>query len=724
MPPEKDYAIRELARLRLTVRSDLIFAPRGADRDGYYVIEDPIRSKFHRVGMAEYAFISLLDGQIQVGDALQKVARISPEYALSEQQAATICKWLIESELAFTPESSQAGRLIERARTGEAARSWQRFNPIVFRIPLLHPSRTIGLLTPWLSWIHSPGGFLAWGVVTATALYQIVSRWDRFVASSEGILAPGNWLWLLLSWIGLKIAHEVSHGVVCHRYGGTVREAGLLMILFAPIAYVDVTSSWRFRSKWQRIHTAAAGMVIEILIASLAALLWSATPPGPLNNVCHNVVIMAGLTTMVININPLMRFDGYYILSDLLEIPNLYGDGQQYWSYWARRYLWGMPATRPSWSRARAWVVPSYGAAAICWRIVISLCLVIGAAALFHGAGIVLASAAVVLWLGGPIVRCFRSLSPRHGGGSPSLFRAALTVVVFVAVTPAILFGIAWPAGKRAPAVVEYAPLTPVRVLSAGFIRELHVRSGQWVQQGQVLAVLSNDKLELEAGQLRISIAQSQLKCRMFKQAQEMAAYQTERKNLESLEVKRREKEFQVAQLVVRAPRSGRVIRRDLDSALGTYLEQGEELLSIGNEEQKEVRISVAQEDLDAFKALQGHTVSVHLPSLLQVSGQLERVNPRATFKIPHSALSAQQGGPLIVKRSDHESGDRDNHADRYELLVPRFNGIVDLATSQSCLLRAGQVGFVTVASGGESIGQHLYRALAGWLRRQVKKQR
>jgi len=473
---ERDHAIRELARQKMTIRGDLVFTPQRSGGEAYYIIEDPVNSKFHRVGLAEYAFISLLDGKTAVGEALRAVAEAAPENALSEQEAAGICKWLVESELAHTPESSQASRLVDKARSARQAASWQRYNPIVFRLPLLRPNRLFESLAARLGWIHSRQALAAWLFVTVMGAYQVALHWDRFLVSSRGVLAPGNWLWLLVSWIALKVVHETSHGIACHRHGGTVREAGVLLILFAPIAYIDVTSSWRFRSKWQRIHTAAAGMYIEGFIAGLAALVWSATAPGSLNNVCHNLVIMASFTTVVINANPLMRFDGYYILSDLAEIPNLYGEGQQYLSYWARRYLLGVPAARPSWSRARGVVVPLYGAAALCWRVLVSTCLVIAATALFRGAGVVLAALAAALWLGVPTARCVRYLFRGKAGETPSLVRLSATAGAAAVIIPVLLVALPWPGLRRAPAVVEYSPLTRVRTVSSGFIRALPVR--------------------------------------------------------------------------------------------------------------------------------------------------------------------------------------------------------------------------------------------------------
>jgi len=718
MTAQKDYAIRELGRLELTLQHDLVFTPHRSGPDAYYVVEDPVNSKFHRIGLAEYTFISLLDGRTSINDVLAMTAKASPQHALSENEAASICKWLVESGLAHTTESSQANQLLAAARTRERSVAMQRWNPIVFRLPLFHPNRFFEKLLPALGWMHCRAAMAAGCLLALIAAYQVTASWDRFLVSSRGIFSPTNWLWLFVSWLALKFIHEISHGIVCKRYGGAVREAGVMLILFAPLAYVDVTDSWRFRSKWRRIQTAAAGMYCEILVAAVACLIWSATDEGTLNNVCYNVIVMASFMTVLVNANPLMRFDGYYICSDLLEIPNLYSSGQQYLSYWAKRYLLGVPATRPSWSRSHERLITMYGVAALCWRVMFCVGIIIAAMALFHGAGIVLAVLAAVLWGGLPAIKFAKYLFGGQSDDAPNLPRFLKTAGTMAVVAVLMLTVVPWPGLSRAPAVVEFAPLTTVRAYSSGFVRELVVQSGQQVEQGQIIAVLENDQLLSELVKLDVEIKQSQLKCRIFQQAQEMASYQAELKNLESLETKQREKARQVDQLTVRAPTSGQILGRNLASRLGSYLSEGEEIIAIGNEKQKEFRFSVAQEDHDTYRDYVGRAVNVRLKPGNWLQANLETLDPRAKLEPAHQALCATYGGPLPVKDRQAGSAEQeDGTSNRYELLAPRFSGSVKLSPLQSTSLNSGQLGTVTIRAFQESIGSHLYNLVVRWIR-------
>ena len=439
----------------LTLRSDLVFSPQQIDGKSGYLIEDPVNSKFYRIGIPEYKFISLLDGSTSVADALRATAVTLADQAFTQDEAATICKWLVDVGLAHTRESSHAGRLAAAAQDADQKGLVQRFNPMFIRLPLLQPDRFLDKIAPWLSWTHGPMGWTLWMVLGLVASCQLVVHWDRFTSETNGIFASSRWVWLGLTWLLLKIIHEVSHGLVCKRYGGTVREGGVVFVLFAPLAYVDVTSSWRFPSKWQRIHTAAAGMYAELLLASLAVVVWSGTGPGLINDTAFNLIIMASFTTLVFNANPLMRFDGYYIFSDLLEIPNLYPSGQQYVRYLVHRYLLSTKATPPRWSKRKNGIIKCYGVSAVLWRVVVSVSLVIAASAMFAGAGLALAIIATMMWVGFPLLKFAKLFF-----ADPSLTRKNRTQFlvrtgVCLTLGTLILTFVPWPGFIRAPAIVE-----------------------------------------------------------------------------------------------------------------------------------------------------------------------------------------------------------------------------------------------------------------------------
>ncbi len=715
-----DYSVRELGLTRLRLRGDLVFTPRTSGGETYYMVEDPLNSRFFRLGHAEYTLVSLLNGRTSIQEALSRLSTVMPHHRLSEADAGGLCRWLVEMDLAHTTESSRATRLAESADRLKQRQLLVRWNPLVFRQPLVQPDRWFVPLTSWFGWLYSPISLVGWLVAVAVGAYHVLSAWDRFAASAQGIFAPNNWLWLAACWVVLKLVHETSHGIVCKRYGGTVGEMGILFILFAPLAYVDVTSSWRFRSRLQRIHVAVAGMYIELLIAAVAAIVWSHTDTGWLNNLCFNVIVMASITTLLFNANPLMKFDGYYVLSDALAMPNLYVNGQQFLRYFARRYLLGTPATLPHWPRGRGAAIRVFGVASFAWRLMVCASLTVAATTMFHGAGVVLAGLAVLMWIGVPTFRFMKYLVAGQPGEQPNRLRFLLTAGSASAACVTVLGFVPWPGASKAPAVVTYSPDTVVRADSAGFVRQILVKSGQCVEQGQLLAVLENRELSRDVADLDLAIRQSEIRGFQHEQKGELAAQQAEMDHREALQSQLAEKRAQLQQLSVRAPRAGKIVRRDVSVLLGSYLKAGDEIVSIGDEHQKELRVSVAQNDLDVFRQRAGKLVRVDLPGHSLWDSRLTKVIPRATLEPTHPALVAANGGTLSVHKVTQGTDDTSEAA--YELFEPRFTGIVRLSETESQKLHAGQCGGILYRPWDQSIGEHLYFALSNWIRERLGK--
>jgi putative peptide zinc metalloprotease protein len=705
-----DHRIRDLGMMALAVRTDLVFTPRTIAGESCYIVEDAVNSKYYSIGIPEYTFISCLDGSTSVSEALSMTARAVPDQALTEQDTASICRWLIDSELAFTAASAGTQRLADAAASKKPG-GLSKWNPLYLKLPLCYPDRFFTKLRPWIDWLYSKPMVITTLALIMIAAYQVLARWNEFIIASQGIFAPGRWLWLGLCWLVLKIVHECSHGAVCKRFGGTVHESGAIFILFAPLAYVDVTSSWRFKSKWHRIYTAAAGMYIELLVAAIAALFWVRTDPGLVNDLCFNVVLMASLTTLAFNANPLMRFDGYYILSDLVDIPNLYSDGQLVLQHYGRKLALGLPSELDSsGSKSRDTFIKLYGVAAFFWRTSVTFFLILAAAMMFDGAGLLIALFAAALWLLVPTCSFLVYLFRGTEWEKPKKLRFVGVVVPLVLLLGFAITHTPWPGVTRAPAVVEYEPLAVVRAGSNGFVREVFVHSGQAVEEGQLIARLENEQLQVELHDVQLSIQQSLKKARVFKQRDELAAFQAEQKKLESLRKQLDEKSVEVAQLEVRAPISGTVIARDPDALLGTYASSGDEIVSIGDEQSKELRLSITQEDVDTFLASVGNRVSARLQGGVRLESDLTRVPPQASLEPPHRSLCSPYGGPLEVRPK--ESTESSDPEDKYELVRPGFMGFVKLPTEYSAQLRAGQRGAVWLARGNESIAGYLWGKL------------
>jgi putative peptide zinc metalloprotease protein len=699
----------------LRLREDLVIAPREFGGQACYVIEDLLRGKFFRVGPAEYALILRLDGHTPISQAVAQAAAAMGTQALSLSEALAVCRWLVEMQLAGTRESLQAEALCRQASRTARQRFWQRYNPLFLMLPLASPDRLLERALPWLGWAFSRPALAVWCLVCLAGLCRLVSSWEELSVESGVLFDPQHWLRMALAWTGLKLVHELFHGISCKRFGGHVPRAGIVLLLFAPVAFVDVTSCWRFRSKWRRMAVAAAGIYVELFIAAVALVIWPWTSPGLVHRLLYDLAVMAGLNTLAFNANPLMRFDGYYILSDLLEIPNLFGQGRQAILNFIKRRILGLEVPQPNWTAGKARACLAYGLAAAAWRTCMCGLLGLTLVAMFSYLGAVLAAALAVAWLGVPWYKAAQEI--RRTAKGQAIRRQRLTVMGALAASACMLAAacLARPAPAPAPAVVEYAPLTVVRARSSGFVRLVLAQDGQAVQAGQVIAVLENEELFAQWADLGLAIEQSLLRGRMAHQADEIAKYQVEAAQQQSLESKRNEIQQQIDSLTVLAPASGRIIARQLDSLVGQYVETGVELAVIGNEEQKELLAAVPQEDVDLYTAQLGRPVQVALAGATLTASRLSKLTPRATRAVPHPALSATAGGPLPVRPKPAADKASAEMQETYELLGPQFSAVVPLSTEQAATLYAGQL--VTVRfSSSQPYGSFLLRRLRHWI--------
>jgi putative peptide zinc metalloprotease protein len=718
-----DYAVRDHLSAVVRLRADLVISPQPGGLEPGYLIEDPLRGRFFHVGLSEFTVLSLLDGRQTIAEALALAARSLGNQALGEREVLGICQWLMENGLAHTDVSAQSGRVSQALERVARQRRLARLNPLAIRLPLANPDRMLTAAMPWLGWLASPACFVAWCLVMSWAGWIVVRDWRQLTDAPLVLLDPVGGLRLLAAWVGLKLWHETLHAVFCKKYGGRVSNAGIMLLFFTPVAYVDVTSSWRFRSRWQRIATAAAGMYGECLAGGLALVAWSRLPPGGPRHLAYCVSLMALAHTLLFNANPLMRFDGYYILSDLCGVPNLAQRGSQYLAALFSQVVLGIRVPLPAWPARIGRMIRLYALAALAWRVMVYASLALFLVGWLSYLGGLLAAAMFVAAAARPLRRAWQYVRQPGRAAALDWRRIAISGTCSVAMFGGLLAAMCLPGLVRVPGVVEYAPLSIVRAASRGFVRELRVADGSLVTAGQVLLVLENEDLERKARDMALELEQATIQSRLHHQNHELAKYQAEVAQCQALKKKLAEAQAEAGQLVIRAAGDGRLIARGFDQLAGRYLEAGQEIGVIGDPQSKEVRLAIDHEDVDLVAELLGQEISVRVGGAAprHLMAKLVRVEPQGATDLPHPALSAQVGGPLPVKLKEPADG---KPAETYELLSPAFAGVAALPAGAAAELRAGQRVNLTFRSPGETVAGRLRRVLLRWIDAQIEKGR
>ena len=705
----------QLAGIVLKLRDDLTFSVREYGGEQVYVIEDELKSRFYRVGLSEYTFLSLLDGRRTFADALGQTASVMKDSALNESEAASLCRWLVETGLASTPESQSPVRLFEASTKVEQAKLKSSVNPMFVKIPLFNPDSMMKAGAAVAGWIFSAPAILMWLFVIAAGILCVGMKWDDATSMTSQIVSRNNWVWLIGITVALKLLHEFGHGIACRRFGGTVREAGVMTILFVPLPYVDVTSSWRLESRWQRLLISAAGMYIELFIAAIASIVWFNTSPGLLHQHAFTVMFSASLITVLFNANPLMRFDGYFMLTDVLEQPNLAGHGQMLLKSCGRSLFLGMPASPATWPEGRTWLAFVYGVAAFAWRITICLGLILGADAMFFGSGVILAAVAVVLWLVLPLFRLLRFVVSGSETEQPNRKRVAM-MTTFGVVAAVLISNLSWSERFEAPAIVDYDPLIEIRSGVDGFVEEVAVSNGHNVELGQLLVQLRNPELLLQRSLLADELTQTRQRGRIYHQREEIAAWQVEIENAQAMEDRLQQLDDRIARLEIRAPAAGVIIDNSLQSIVGTYVNAGTLVVSLGANGSKNIVAMVSENDLHVFQTLSNERVDVHIDGCgaQYLTGILQEIDPRGSTRVPHPAFASTAGGLLDV-RIAQPSHDAESDESRVVFAQPQFKTRVALNTESMESLHAGRTGRVMFRSSRGTIAEVAAASVGDW---------
>jgi putative peptide zinc metalloprotease protein len=643
----------------------------------WYVIEDRIGAKHQRFNFQAYRVIHLMDGS-RTMDELWGVLCADPnDQTPTQSDVLRLLSTLHAADLVQVDVTPDVAELLQR-RAKQVRSLWlsRLGNPLGLRIPLFDAD---ALLTRWVQVARRTAGragatawAVAWLVVVVPALLMVPAQWSALIAHSrDQLLATDNLLMLALLFPLVKLIHELGHGLACKAFGAEVHETGLMLLALYPVPYVDASNSSAFVSKWQRALVGAAGMLAELFIAALAFYAWLMLEPGAARGVAYNVAVLASVTTLFFNANPLLRFDGYYILIDLIEAPNLGARANRYWQYLAERYLFGVRRTEPPHATAgeKRWFV-FYAPVSYVYRLVISFSIALFVATKLFVVGVVMALwtlAQSVLW---PLIKAGKALigAPQFAdrGG-----RVRAVVGVSLLALALLLFAIPLPHHTMATGVLWLPENAIVRAESAGFVRQLLAQPGAAMAKGQPvldmvepglaarIAVQEAKDDELQA-QYDAAWGQSQSKAQQIEQqlGRETAA-------LARLQ-------DEASRLTLRTHAAGTLLVQDPEDLPGRYLKQGDVVGYLHTPDAALVRLVVSQSEVDAVR-LDTRSVEVRMVQATESPWRatLARSTPGAVHQLPSAVLGTTGGGPQPTDPRDDKGLTTLESVFEFELLLP-----------------------------------------------------
>ena len=634
----------------------------------WHVVQDPSTSDFFRLNSAAYQFVAMLDGRRTVAEVWKVCNEQLGDGAPTQGEAIQLLGRLYAANLLQADLSPDSESLLKRYRQ-RVRREVQGYltNLLFIRIPLLDPDRFLDRWVGVFGRIFTWYGFAVWLGLMAMGFYFVAGRAEDLVRRASGVLDTDNLPLLYLSFVLVKVFHEFSHAFVCKKFGreggtrGEVHVMGIMLLVFTPMPYVDASSAWTLRGKWKRALVGAAGMIVELGIAAIAAAVWANTPEGTTAHaIAYNVMFIASVSTLLFNGNPLLRYDGYYILSDLVEIPNLQQRSRQYVYYLVKRYVWSVrhPQNPAHTGGECGWLL-FYGVASTIYRVFICTAILLFVADKLFFVGAILAMGAVVAWLLVPLGRFVYYLV-----AGPELarvrFRAVGTTLLALGALAVAVGMIHFPDRCRVEGVVEPERMAVVHAAADGFVEDFQPSGRQVTPEGEPLVRSRN--VELEARRLGLMAERRSLVAR-----RDLAVAEDETAQAAILEgqigvvggqIGRVDE--QLADLSLHAPLAGEWVSPDIERVRGAYLRRGDRIGLVATVDKLIIRATAGQQ-VAALLIEEGATaVDIRVKGRpdLETTGIQRRILPVGQERLPSPARGCGAGGSIEVV-SDDRTGTR-----------------------------------------------------------------
>jgi putative peptide zinc metalloprotease protein len=679
-----------VAGLRVSLRPTVTVRKQLFRGETWYVLSDPFNNQFFRLRPEAHDFVTRLGPLRTVEDVWLDCLKRSPDEAPGQEDVIQLLTQLYFANLLYFEVPADSAKLFERYHKRRQREIKSKLLSIMFvRLPLIDPDGFLRRLMPLFKLIISPVGLIVWLLVVAAAGKLVIDRFDQLADQVQGILAPDNLFLLYVGLVIIKTLHEFGHAVICRRFGGEVHTMGVMLLVFTPLPYMDATSSWSFRGRWRRALVGAAGMIVEIFVAALATFLWAYTGPGTVHSLAYNMMFIASVSTVLFNANPLLRFDGYYILSDLLDIPNLHTRAKGHLRHLAERYLFGYKDSHsPTESLKEAGWLTIFGILSGIYRVVVFTGIILFVADKFLLAGMLMAVICVISWVVMPVFKLIKYLmsSPRL---SRTRWRAVTVCVCFLASLTALLAIVPFPNRFRAPGVLEAVNHAQIVNDAPGYLKTVRIASGRQVQVGTPLIELSDRELDLEIVAVE---AQREESVAMHRKAMRQARADLEPilKRLETIEATLLDLKKQKSDLITRARQDGIWVAPEIQYMAGAWLARGTVIGTIVDPAAFRFSAVVSQDE--AAQLFGGRIQKAEVRLYGQAGRNLATANllfiPFQQEKLPSAALGWRGGGDVPVAVTD-ETG--------LQTVEPFFQIYATLkSTSQVTLLhgRSGKLRF------------------------------
>ncbi|RUR31849.1 HlyD family efflux transporter periplasmic adaptor subunit [Vreelandella andesensis] len=615
----------------------------------WYVLFDALTGQAHRFTPEAYQVIGRLDGSSSLQKIWDDVSyEIGDEMPTQDELIGLIAK-LHHANVLAGYHDIDIDELSHRKRQGRLKKIKQVLrSPLGVKIPLVDPDAFVNATYPYVRPVLSIWGALIWITVVSFAVVLAATHWEALTDNlADRVLGLNNLLLMTLVYPVIKVIHELGHAWTTKDTGGEVHEIGVMFLVFFPVPYVDASAAAVCPDKKQRMLVGAAGILVELFIAALAMMVWVLAEPGLLRSIMFNIMVIAGISTLLFNGNPLLRFDAYYVLSDWLEIPNFGQRANQQLGFLIKRFLLNKRDTTSSAdsSKESFWLV-MYAIISFVYRMFLMVFIAIFVATSYFFVGVVLAIWSLYMALILPSLKILKEMvvGTQLEGAKIRAWCWLLGVVFAVA---AGLLLMPFPHSSVIHGVVDSREPTNVRAGASGELRHWWVEDGETVEEGQLMADLYAPELTSEVARLEGQRREAEFRIQATVGNPQAIAIELE--NLSLIENRLADAQLRASGTRIVSPRSGQVNFDQGRLHLGQFIQRGQTVGTVTQDSDFRIR-SLLLGHLQPQVVNDLQEVKLKLPGQnREFESTLLGISPSATREIPSITLTRQGGGQVAL---------------------------------------------------------------------------
>ena len=644
----------EVSETILSIKRGVVFSRHIFQNKAYYVISIETTNQHIKISTDTYVFLQMFNGVLNVSDVRDKFNAESESH-FSQEACISVIKNLADKSFFQTNnhlEYDHINRNIDNLREEVTSMKWSNF--LFFQQPLCSPNSFLKKTFPFVSLLFNWFAVAIYLLLFVASIWMLIPNLEKFNDDINGIISSNNIFWIFVVVIMSKVFHELAHGYTCIKYQKQVTTFGVMFLVFTPLPFVDVSSVWSLPSKFRRICVASAGMISDTLMGALALIIWTQTSDGLINSIAFNTIFITFISTLFFNLNPLVRFDGYHILSDLLEISNLQSKSQKVINYvWDRHVGGDRSVESPSNNSRELKICFLYGVLSFFYRIFLMLSIAYILSLKFLVLGKILAVFTVFYYMVKPAVASMRKTFSKRRNSYVIKRMRLIYISAWIVFLTLILIPL--PHYFRSKGVISSAGKLHVYTEIGGHVRALPFSSGSRVKKGDTVLILENHEIENQLEQIANKIKAEVSKERLYASKPELL-------KLIKLEISSLENQYQsleeiYSQRVIKSPSNG-VISYSMELLReGGYVNSGEPAIKIRDD--KNLYFSSVVNQKESIYAFQNKSkkpeIKIYgLEHITFSCGEMLSI-PASSSQLPSASLGIMLGGEVTTQSQDPE---------------------------------------------------------------------